>query len=105
MQAAAAVPGSAELQRLTQDVKEMVIERLQLEAEPEDIEDQELLFGGNLDLDSITMLELVAGLEERYGIEVEDEDITPELLESARSLAQYVMAKLGQANAAEGQRA
>jgi len=84
---------ATELERLTRKIKELVIGRLKLDVEPGEIEDEELLFDGSLGLDSITMLELVDAIESRYGFEVDDEDLTPELVETARSLAEYVMRK------------
>ena len=90
---------ATELERLTREIKGLVIDRLKLDVEPDEIDDDELLFDGSLDLDSITMLELVDAIESRYGLEVDDEDLTPELVETARSLAEYVMGKAQEGDA------
>jgi acyl carrier protein len=64
------------------------------------------LFGQSLDLqpsdsllekgviDSTGVLELVAFLEENYGIKVEDEEVIPDNLDSTGSIAAYVGKKL-----------
>jgi acyl carrier protein len=45
-------------------------------------------------IDSSGVLELVAFLEERYAITVEDEELTPDNLDSVRNVAAYVSRKL-----------
>jgi acyl carrier protein len=44
-------------------------------------------------IDSTGILELVAFLEEEYEIEVADEELTPENLDSVHNIAQYVERK------------
>ena len=46
-------------------------------------------------LDSTGVLELIAFLEETYGIEVEDEEVIPENLDSIANVAQYIQKKQG----------
>ena len=45
-------------------------------------------------IDSTAVLELVAFLEETYEIKVEDEELTPDNLDSINSVAAYVIRKL-----------
>jgi len=45
------------------------------------------------ELDSMAILELLVELERRFGIAVEDEDITTEVIETVASLAAFVDAK------------
>ena len=45
-------------------------------------------------IDSTGVLELVAFLEKEYGIEVEDEELTPENLDSVHNLVAFVERKL-----------
>jgi acyl carrier protein len=54
---------------LEQEIKELIIEVLQLEdIRPEDIDAAAPLFGDGLGLDSIDALELGVALQKRYGI-------------------------------------
>jgi acyl carrier protein len=46
-------------------------------------------------IDSTGILELVTFLEERYGFQVEDNELIPENLDSVSRLGQYVRAKCG----------
>jgi acyl carrier protein len=56
--------------------------------------DQSLLDAGLID--STGILELVAFLEERFGIQMADADIVPENLDTLDSIAAYVRRKLGE---------
>ena len=49
-------------------------------------------------LDSTGVLELVSLIEDQFGIRVDDDDITPENLNSLRSIASYLLRKLDQAS-------
>lgn len=48
------------------------------------------LFGTLPELDSLAVLELLTALEDRFGITVDDDDLTGGLLETAGSLHAYV---------------
>ena len=57
---------------------------------PDDIGDDDPLFGDGLGLDSIDALELVVMLEKNYGIKVKDTDTGKKIFVSVRTLAEYV---------------
>jgi len=44
-------------------------------------------------IDSTGMLELVAFLEEKYGIRIEDDELVPENLDSVERLVQFISRK------------
>lgn len=50
-------------------------------------------------IDSTGVLELVAFLEERFGVTVADEDLVPENLDSVRNLEAFIARSLGSASA------
>jgi acyl carrier protein len=58
-----------------------------------ELEASESLLAAGL-IDSTGVLELVAFLEQRFGIRVADAEMVPENLDSVRSLVAYVQAKL-----------
>ncbi|WP_343722961.1 phosphopantetheine-binding protein [Herbaspirillum seropedicae] len=59
------------MQDLEQDIKQLIIEALDLEdLAPEDIDSTAPLFGDGLGLDSIDALELGMSLQKRYGIKL-----------------------------------
>ena len=49
-------------------------------------------------IDSTGVLELVAFIEETYGIKIEDEEIVPENLDSINNIAYYITSKLEQSS-------
>lgn len=74
-------------------LKRLLVERLKLETDPSEIGDQDPLFGEGLGLDSIDALELVLGLEQEFGVKIEDEEVGGEALASIDALAEFVRQK------------
>ena len=74
------------------EIKGMIIDSLALEEiTPSEIEAAEPLFVEGLGLDSIDALELAMVIEERYGVQIgEDEDLNRKIFASVRDLATYV---------------
>lgn len=92
------------MDNLEHDIKALIIDALKLEdVQPEDIDSEEMLFGGGLGLDSIDALELGVALRRRYGLKIET--LTDEVkahFANVRSLASFVRAQDqagGEANA------
>jgi acyl carrier protein len=82
---------------LRRKLKELLIERLKFEdMGPDDIPDDEPLFGGGLGLDSIDALEIVVMLESEFGINVKNEKSARDSFRSINTLASYVEQKLAQ---------
>lgn len=74
-------------------IKRTIVERLKLDVDPAQIGDTTPLFGDGLGLDSIDALELVLGLEQEFGVKVEDEEVGAKALASVESLAEFVLSK------------
>ncbi len=49
-------------------------------------------------IDSTGILELVAFVEDKYGISVADEELLPENFDSVNSLSRYILNKIGYSN-------
>jgi acyl carrier protein len=82
-----------ETERVATRVKILLVQVLQIDIDPEDIADDEPLFSDGLAADSMVALELVAAIEEAFGIEVTDDELRVELFESLRGLVEYVEGK------------
>ena len=88
----------SDLAELRRKLKELLIERLKFEdMTPEDIGDDEPLFGGGLALDSIDALEIVVMLEGEFGIKVKNESSARESFRSVSALAELVQRKTREA--------
>ena len=74
-------------------VKELIVRRLKLEIDPASILDDAPLFGEGLGLDSIDALELVLGLEQEFGIKVEDEEVGVKAFSSVNALVDFIEQK------------
>lgn len=67
--------------------------RLKLEMDPATIDNATPLFGEGLGLDSIDALELVLGLEQEFGIKVEDEEVGVKAFASVDALVDFIEQK------------
>ena len=59
--------------------------------------DDDMPLAGNNVLDQTGVLELVLFLEETYGIQVDDADLTPENFDSVNAIADYAYLRLANA--------
>ena len=81
------------MEELILELKQEIIKVLNLEGvSPEDIADDDNLFGEGLGLDSIDALELIVLLEKNYGIKLKDPGEGKEIFKSVRTMAEYVNA-------------
>ncbi|HET6382908.1 MAG TPA: acyl carrier protein [Armatimonadota bacterium] len=79
-------------QRVEDRIKELMVERLFLKIQPEDIGDDEPIMEA-YGVDSVNLFELVAGLEEEYDITFEDTDFNLESFQTVASIAELVREK------------
>ncbi len=79
---------------LEHDLKVMIIRDLKVEdVEPEDLKDDDPLFGDGLGLDSLDAVELALLLQKHYEIEIQDVEQARTPFRSISSLADYIRAR------------
>ena len=79
------------MEELIKELKEEIIEALNLEEmTPDDIDENDALFGDGLGLDSIDALELIVLLEKKYGIKLANPAEGKEIFKSVSTIADYV---------------
>lgn len=80
-----------ELQKIRKSLKEMIVRDLSLEdINPEEIKDDEVLFGEGLGLDSLDAVEIVVLLQRNFGLEVKSMDQGREIFYSIETIANFV---------------
>jgi acyl carrier protein len=66
---------AAQRQAKCLQLKEMIVERLDLPVDPSWITDDQPLVGRGLELDSVDTLELIIGIEAVFGVSLTDEEV------------------------------
>lgn len=78
-------------------LRAVLIETLELRQRPEDLQEDTVLFGALPELDSFGVVSLVASIEDRFDITVDDDDFGAEIFETVGTLTGFVDAKLAAA--------
>ena len=82
-----------EREALKQQLKQQIITFLNLTPmTPEEIKDDEPLFGDGLGLDSIDSLELIVLMKKEYGINIQDPKEGRKVLVDVNTMADYILA-------------
>ncbi|MBS1667714.1 MAG: acyl carrier protein [Bacteroidetes bacterium] len=82
-----------EKEQLKQQLKKQIITFLNLmQVKPEDIKDDEPLFGEGLGLDSIDSIELIVLLNREYGINIQDPKEGRKVLVDVNTMVDYIIA-------------
>jgi acyl carrier protein len=81
-----------EYAELTKELKALIVDKLRLEeVAPEEIKDDQPLFGAGLGLDSVDALELAMHVEQKYKIRISDEALAKEAFQSVGALASFIL--------------
>ena len=84
------------LEEIRRELKELLVVNLALEdVTPEEIDDDEMLFGEGLGLDSLDAVEIVVLIQRNYGLEIIDEEQAREIFQSLNTLSRWVYENLG----------
>jgi len=78
--------------KLAHKLKCMIIERLELEdITPEDVSNDDPIFGAGLNLDSLDALDLVLLLEKEFNIRIRDPEQAKKILLTINTLSEYIL--------------
>jgi len=79
-------------ENIEQQIKEMIVERLFLKIKAEDIENDKGLID-TYGIDSFSIMEIVVGLEELYGITFKPKEFKLSYFKNVNSIAEFVRSK------------
>lgn len=80
-----------ENEELKTRVRKMVVENLMLDVEPEELGDDQPLFGPDgLGLDSVDALQLVVALEKSFQLKLTDQEVARKVLATVNSMAKAI---------------
>jgi acyl carrier protein len=91
----------AEQAAIEHAVREFLTENFPLSGDATELDREESLIGAGV-IDSTGVLEVIGFVEETYGIQIADEEVLPENLDSIAAIGRFVTGKLGSADAATG---
>jgi acyl carrier protein len=80
-------------EEITNKVKDILINYLNLPLEREEISEDSLLFGLGLGLDSVDTLEITIGIEKEFDITISEDDMV--IFRSINSLVDFIVEKTG----------
>ena len=73
------------------DIRKLMVENLMLQIGPEEIGDDQPLFGpGSVGLDSVDALQLVVALDKTYGLKIADPEAARQILQSVNTIVNAV---------------
>jgi acyl carrier protein len=79
---------------LQQEVAQLIVQALNLDVRPEEINADDPLYGDGLGLDSIDILEVALVVSKRYGLQLKaDNDDNHRIFSSLRSLTDFIAAQ------------
>ena len=74
------------------EIKQLLIENLMLQLTPEEIGDEQPLFGPeSVGLDSVDALQLVVALDKTFGLKIQDPEAAKQILQSVQTIAEAVV--------------
>ncbi len=75
-------------------VKSVIIDSLELNIAPDEMGNNDLLFGEGLGGNSMAMMEVIVGLEKAFEIEISDEELVMDVFETVNSIAEFIKSKI-----------
>ena len=84
----------SESTELKLQIKQLLVENLMLQLRPEDIGDDQPLFGpASLGLDSVDALQLVVALDKNHGLKLSDAEVARNTMQTVNSISIAIEAR------------
>ena len=79
---------------IKKEVKSVIINSLELDIAPDEMDDNDPLFGEGLGGNSMALVEVIVGLEKAFEIEISDEELIMDVFETVNSIAEFIKSKV-----------
>jgi acyl carrier protein len=79
------------MNEIKDQLREIFVKALRLQIAPDQVGNENLV--SQLGIDSINSLEILIWVEDAFKISIEDEDLSPRLVDSLESLASYIVSR------------
>jgi acyl carrier protein len=87
-----------DMSSVKEQLKAVILKSLRItDLTPADLRDDQPLFSGELEIDSIDVLQLVMEIERHFGIKLVQENFSQKNLESVNALAAIIESKMAEA--------
>lgn len=80
-------------QNATDTVKQLLVDILSLDLSAAELADDTLLLGNIPEFDSMAIVSVITAIEETFGFQAEDDELTAEVFESIDTLVKFVESK------------
>jgi acyl carrier protein len=88
----------SDMPTVKEQLKPIILNSLRItDLSPEDLRDDQPLLGGELEIDSIDILQLVLEIERHFGIKLVQDNFNHKHLESVNALAAIIESKVAEA--------
>ena len=75
-------------------LKHIIAEELDVNLDPQEIDENAPLFEEGIGLDSIAIMDFILLIEERFGFQFSDAELSPELFRNLRTLADFIATRV-----------
>ena len=86
----------AETTTIINQLKEILVNKLDVNLTYEDIDENASLYEDGLGLDSIAIVELIVLIEKEFAVSIEDEELNVDLFKSLNTLSGFIRQKIDQ---------
>jgi acyl carrier protein len=86
----------AETTTIINQLKEILVNKLDVNLTYEDIDENASLYEDGLGLDSIAIVELIVLIEKEFAVGIEDEELNVDLFKSLNTLSGFIRQKIDQ---------
>lgn len=86
---------------ITERLKDIIVSDLDINANRDILDDNVSLLESGVGLDSVSVMEFISIIEEKFGFEFSDDELSLEPFESLTTLTAFIAKKTSQANTLE----